>query len=228
MQDPRPQGRRERKKAQTRDALREAAGRLFAEQGFAATTVQQIADAADVSERTFFRYFASKEDLLLPVIAALFAEAEQTIRDRPLDEPPLVSILEGLVQAAGRRAGEGGMAIVGRGFDPTDPIVAGRFVKAYIDWEDRLAGILAERFRTIGTDLDAAAARFRAAVTADAAVSALRATLRALREAPTAAHPTLADVAPALREAFAVLGAGCPNPATTVAAAAAARKEAEG
>lgn len=49
------------------------------------------------------------------------------------------------MQAAGRRAGEGGMVIVGRGFDPTDPIVAGRFVKAYIDWEDRLAGILAER-----------------------------------------------------------------------------------
>lgn len=59
-------------------------------------------------------------------------------------------------------------------------------------------------------------------------MSALRATLRALREAPTAARPTLVDVAPVLREAFAVLGAGCPNPTTTVAAAAAARKEAEG
>src|SRR5215472_8949692 len=60
-----PAGLRQRKKARTRASLREHALRLFREQGYQATTVEQIAAAAEVSPSTFFRYFPTKEDLVL-------------------------------------------------------------------------------------------------------------------------------------------------------------------
>ena len=75
-----PAGLRERKKAKTRAAIREHAMRLFDEQGYAATTVDQIAEAAEISQSTFFRYFPTKEDVVVtddydePILDAMRAQ----------------------------------------------------------------------------------------------------------------------------------------------------------
>jgi AcrR family transcriptional regulator len=83
-------GLRERKKVRTRQAIRAAAYRLFAEQGYDATPVDQIADAADVSPSTVFRYFPTKEDIVLT--DEYDDEMAAVLRGRPADEPPLASV----------------------------------------------------------------------------------------------------------------------------------------
>jgi len=215
-----PAGRRERRKARTRDDLQRAARDLFARQGFAATTVQQIADAADVSERTFFRYFASKEDLLLLDVAALFEAVERLIAERPLDEPPLVSILQSLIgavaSASAVRGGvssiPGGGLMIQAGIDPADPVAAGRFVRLFVGWEDRLAAVLLDRFAAVEADRSRPDLALRASVVARAAASAMRASFRYLGEARAQDGTSSPDATGRLREAFAILAGGCAGP----------------
>jgi AcrR family transcriptional regulator len=91
---------RQRKKTATRDRIRASALRLFREQGYDATTVEQIAAAAGVSHMTFFRYFPAKEDVVLsdaydPLIASFIA---QTPRSWPLTRRIRTVLVEGLRQ----------------------------------------------------------------------------------------------------------------------------------
>lgn len=78
-----PPGRRERKKEQTRLALIDTALDLFARQGFEATPVEQITDVLDLSRRTFSRYFAAKEDVVLAVAADAHADVLRHLRAQP-------------------------------------------------------------------------------------------------------------------------------------------------
>ncbi|HZD68507.1 MAG TPA: TetR family transcriptional regulator [Actinomycetes bacterium] len=99
MTEPEPDW-RQRKKTATRDRIRACALRLFREQGYDATTVEQIAAAAGVSHMTFFRYFPTKEDVALadsydPLIARLL---EQTPATQPLIHRIRAALLQGLEQ----------------------------------------------------------------------------------------------------------------------------------
>jgi AcrR family transcriptional regulator len=83
-------GLRERKKAKTRVAIQRHALRLFREQGYEATTVSQIAEAAEVSESTFFRYFPTKEQVVLwDDFDPLIVEA---LRTRPAGSTPIQAL----------------------------------------------------------------------------------------------------------------------------------------
>jgi len=86
--------RRERKKLATRQALEDAALRLFAAQGYEQTTVEEIAEAADVAVRTFFRYFSSKQDVLFGEVASdRLGRLHTELAARPLTEAPLDSVI---------------------------------------------------------------------------------------------------------------------------------------
>lgn len=91
---------RERKKQATYLAITEAAWKLFAGHGYDATTVDDIAAAAEVSQRTFFRYFDSKEAVLFGNWRDEFDELARRMRERPADEPPMEALLEALVSLA--------------------------------------------------------------------------------------------------------------------------------
>ncbi|MGD3106306.1 TetR family transcriptional regulator [Streptomyces sp. YGL11-2] len=104
MATPTPQtaptgGLRERKKQRTRDALIRAALELFTEQGYEATTIDEIAEAVDVSQRTFFRYFANKQDVAFAVQDMVEARFLSELRARPEDEAPLTALRSAVMLA---------------------------------------------------------------------------------------------------------------------------------
>jgi AcrR family transcriptional regulator len=79
-------GLRERKKLRTRQLIAQTARRLFAERGFGAVTVAEVARTAEVSEATVFNYFPTKEDLVYQGMEAFESELLAAVRDRPAGE----------------------------------------------------------------------------------------------------------------------------------------------
>jgi AcrR family transcriptional regulator len=96
------ESRREQKKRATRQALQAAADRLFARQGYTATTVRDIAEAAGVTERTFFRYFVGKEDLIVDDALSWLPLLEQRLRDRPESEDIVTALRRSVNEMAER------------------------------------------------------------------------------------------------------------------------------
>ena len=199
-------GRRERKKLETREALQEAARRLFAEQGYDATTVKEIADAADVAERTFFRYFSAKEDLLLPDLVSRFQAFERAAAARPAGEPPLTAIREAALEVFCDPAAAM-LSVLRPHAEALDPVIAARLTRAFLDSEDRLAAVLAARAATGGQD--PAAPDTRAAVVAKAAMSAARVAFRAALSGGSGGTGSGGRLAAELTAAFAILENGC-------------------
>ncbi len=91
-------GLRERKKLKTKEAIQRAAMRLIDKQGYEATTIEQIAAAAEISESTFFNYFPTKEDVVL--FDAYDPMALQMFLERPKDEPLSVGVRHVMRQLA--------------------------------------------------------------------------------------------------------------------------------
>ena len=101
-------GLRERKKERTRRLLADVALELFETRGYDRTTVDDIAAAADVSPRTFFRYFAAKDEALFDRGADVRHQFWAMLDSRPADEPMLVALREiGTALLAGELVEEG-------------------------------------------------------------------------------------------------------------------------
>ncbi|MFE6685099.1 TetR/AcrR family transcriptional regulator [Streptomyces sp. NPDC057743] len=91
---------RERKKLRTRQALVDTALELFGERGFDAVTLNELCDAVEVSKRTFFRNFSSKEDVALAPTQDLWAAFLDALEECPADGRTLIALFEDALVAA--------------------------------------------------------------------------------------------------------------------------------
>ncbi|WP_199422151.1 TetR/AcrR family transcriptional regulator [Actinotalea solisilvae] len=191
---------RERKKRSTRRALRLAALRLVAERGLDGVTTDEIAAAADVSPRTFFNYFAGKEDALVGNDPELAGTLVAALAARPAAEPPLAALRAVLVEYAAAAT-----------IDPTVWPLRLQVLEANPHLRAALAGASAELDRALTVALaeriGAAPADLYPAVVVAAATSAVRTALWHAG-ATRFARP----LATTLDEAFDHLAAGLAEP----------------
>jgi AcrR family transcriptional regulator len=149
---------RERKRTRTREALIEAAAELFERRGYDGTTIADIAAAADISTRTFFSYFASKEDVLFPDGDARVLAALTAIDERRPDERPTEILLRALTEL-GDAGGDlvGPMAALRLRFVRSVPSVRGRGLQLQHDAQAEIADRLHAAFPDVLDEVEAAA-----------------------------------------------------------------------
>ena len=151
-------GLRERKKRQTRQLIADVARRLFAERGFEAVPVSEIARVAEVSEATVFNYFPTKEDLLYSRLEAFEDELLASIRDRGPGESILsafgrfVSTPRGLLASTEPEQVEH-LAAISRVIAESHSLLA-RERQIYARYTDGLAALLAAETGASSNDLE--------------------------------------------------------------------------
>jgi TetR/AcrR family transcriptional regulator, regulator of mycofactocin system len=99
-------GLRQRKKDSSRRAIEDAAWELFAEQGYEETSINDIAERANVAPRTFFRYFPTKEAVMYPQFDELLQSVRDEFHRRPADEPVITSLFESFEVLSGSIEGD--------------------------------------------------------------------------------------------------------------------------
>jgi AcrR family transcriptional regulator len=144
-------GLRERKKLRTRQAIAGAALRLFAERGYDETTISDIAAAAEVSPRTFFSYFPSKDDVVFAEMDERLADVRTRLAERPGGETPLATfrrVADALLQAIAAEDGEYGAIQIALILER--PSLQAQALKRWSDAEDGFVEVL----REIAPELD--------------------------------------------------------------------------
>jgi AcrR family transcriptional regulator len=138
-------GLRERKKRRTRAAIEHAALALFVAKGFDATTIEEVSAAAEVSPRTFFRYFPTKEHVVFASSDEVLKRLRQAIRNAPADVSDAVALRETfLVLAEGIERHREDNLVRGR-LIAENPALRGRSVSLEMEWELALADELLQR-----------------------------------------------------------------------------------
>jgi AcrR family transcriptional regulator len=143
-------GLRERKRAQTRRAIVDAALARFTEQGFSPTTVEQIAADAGIAPRTFFHYFPSKEDVVLADHDGRLARLREVLARRPADEAPLAAVRAALLEVADDYLEERDRLLVAARIMAGAPTVLARSLERQTHWEEAIAEVVAVR---LGVDV---------------------------------------------------------------------------
>ncbi|HZQ77383.1 MAG TPA: TetR family transcriptional regulator [Acidimicrobiia bacterium] len=161
-------GLRERRKRLTAAELEAAALRLFGERGFDAVTVDDIAADADVSRRTFFRYFASKEDVLLADHHVQLARLREAMAARPPGEAILTALRNALLSITGDFEDRREKVILRGRIMRETPSLQARSLVHQKSWEDAMQQMVAER---LGVD---PVADLRPGVVAATALAAMR------------------------------------------------------
>ena len=162
------EGLRERHRKRTAAELEEAALALFCERGFDAVTIDDIAAAADVSRRTFFRYYASKEDVILSDHPKRLDELEAALARRPTDEPPLAALRHAILSLAGTMEEQREHMLRRFRLVTTTPSLEARSLCLQRNWETAVTAMLAAR---MGVD---PAKDLRPGVVAATTMSAMR------------------------------------------------------
>lgn len=140
-----PLGLRERKKLRTQQDLQDAALALFAERGFDQVTADDIAAAVEVSKTTFYRYFESKEDVLLGDPAEGIAKMRDALAARPADEPVVDAVCNAVKQLAQQYVIDREVALLRRRIGQATPSVAARNLERQAAWEQTVVDFVLAR-----------------------------------------------------------------------------------